>query len=370
MTLKFIDLHLNPEEQGENLSALMQKYASNINYVFHLSANIEPVFIQHGQTSCATRVQNTEFIVRKGQNNFLYLLRLFYDVKKLQPDVVLLHGFLKPHRILILRWILGKHVRMLLQNHGDQPQKGLRGFFQKLAARRLHGFLFVSKLQAEPWMQKYIITNVKKVFTLMEGSTTFQYAEKLTAKKMLDLPSTISFLWVGRLDKNKDPLAVVSAFGEYFQKYPDHRLYMVYGTDDLLSALQQCIRALNISQQVILLGSCSNDQVMKYMQAADYFVLGSHHEGSGYALCEALACGTVPIVTNIPSFKQMCNDELFAYLFEPGNSDNLKRILFSLNVHDWQNRSTLARNQFEKALSFQAIGNNLSEIILSLGLVK
>ena len=41
------------------------------------------------------------------------------------------------------------------------------------------------------------------------------------------------------------------------------------------------------------------------MRAADLFVLGSHREGSGYSLIEALACGLPPVVTDIPSFRSL-----------------------------------------------------------------
>ena len=41
-------------------------------------------------------------------------------------------------------------------------------------------------------------------------------------------------------------------------------------------------------------------RVEELMRAADIFTLGSHREGSGYALTEALACGLPPVVTDIP----------------------------------------------------------------------
>ena len=44
-------------------------------------------------------------------------------------------------------------------------------------------------------------------------------------------------------------------------------------------------------------------RIEKLMRASDLFVLGSHREGSGYSLIEALACGLPPVVTDIPSFR-------------------------------------------------------------------
>jgi glycosyltransferase involved in cell wall biosynthesis len=39
--------------------------------------------------------------------------------------------------------------------------------------------------------------------------------------------------------------------------------------------------------------------------SADHFVLGSHSESEGYSLLKAMPCGTVPVMTGIPSFRQI-----------------------------------------------------------------
>ena len=46
-----------------------------------------------------------------------------------------------------------------------------------------------------------------------------------------------------------------------------------------------------------------------YYGAADVFVSGSHSEGSGYALIEAMSAGVVPVVTDIPSFRAIAGDD-------------------------------------------------------------
>jgi hypothetical protein len=56
---------------------------------------------------------------------------------------------------------------------------------------------------------------------------------------------------------------------------------------------------------VRLAGEVAHDRIAAFLSAADIFVVGSHHEGSGYALMEALACGTTPVVTDIPAFRAL-----------------------------------------------------------------
>ncbi len=53
-----------------------------------------------------------------------------------------------------------------------------------------------------------------------------------------------------------------------------------------------------------------------YYNSADYFVLGSHYEGSGFSLVEAMSCGVIPIVTDIPSFRMMTNNGKIGTLME------------------------------------------------------
>ena len=95
---------------------------------------------------------------------------------------------------------------------------------------------------------------------------------------------------------------------------------------------------------------------------AHYFILGSHREGSGYALCEAMACGCVPIVTKISSFEKMTDNGDCFYLFDPGNAQQLKGILLNLKNDEWQMKHLKVLKKFEKDLSPEAIGNGIREI--------
>jgi glycosyltransferase involved in cell wall biosynthesis len=77
-----------------------------------------------------------------------------------------------------------------------------------------------------------------------------------------------------------------------------------------------------LKDKVHLLGKVEHRQLGSCYNSADYFVAGSHREGSGYALSEALSCGCIPIVTNIPSFHMMTNEGQLGSLWNPGDKNS------------------------------------------------
>jgi glycosyltransferase involved in cell wall biosynthesis len=100
-----------------------------------------------------------------------------------------------------------------------------------------------------------------------------------------------------------------------------------------------------------------------YYRAADYFILGSHRESMGFVLCEAMACGCIPIVSNIPSFKKMTENGTYGFLFPPGDEDALYTILMNLHTIDKPALIKKVVDKFNKDLSFQTIAANIEKEI-------
>jgi len=72
---------------------------------------------------------------------------------------------------------------------------------------------------------------------------------------------------------------------------------MVFGDDTLLASVEERVRTSPIlSDRVMLTPRVSHDEMPNYYAAADVFVSGSHSEGSGYALIEAMSAGVVPVI--------------------------------------------------------------------------
>jgi glycosyltransferase involved in cell wall biosynthesis len=116
-----------------------------------------------------------------------------------------------------------------------------------------------------------------------------------------------------------------------------------------------------LTARVHLLGRLSHERVQDVLRAADFLVLGSHAEGSGYAVIEALACGTTPLVPDIPSFRRITGGGSYGALSPPGDAAAMARALVRWAGLDRDALRRAARAHFERALSFDAGGRELRE---------
>jgi glycosyltransferase involved in cell wall biosynthesis len=103
------------------------------------------------------------------------------------------------------------------------------------------------------------------------------------------------------------------------------------------------------------MGSFPHDKLEKWFQKSTFFILGSHKEGGSISLIEAMACGCIPIVTNIPAFITMTNKAECGFLFDPGNSDQLTQILYELKDLNLDEMKEKVLLRFEKEMSHQSI---------------
>jgi glycosyltransferase involved in cell wall biosynthesis len=232
--------------------------------------------------------------------------------------------------------------------------------FQKLVDKMVNGYLFASKENAVEWINAGVITNKDKCFEMPSASTTFSRLDKRTSKIKLGMNQGFNFLWVGRLNANKDPLTVIAAFEKYVSLNKQAKLCMIYQEDDLLELVQQRIKQKDgLDENIILIGKVPYEQLQDWYSAADYFILASYREGGSYALMEAMACGCVPIVSKIPASMKMIENGKVGFYFDPGNKDQLYDILLSIKPGEYPALSQAAEESFYRRMSPKAIADKL-----------
>ncbi|OOQ57268.1 glycosyltransferase family 4 protein [Mucilaginibacter pedocola] len=287
-------------------------------------------------------------------------------IKQLRPDVVVIHSLNFPFQVILLRLMLGRRVKIMVQNHAEKPANGIKKHLQRLASRCTDAYLFASYAMGLDWVKAGSLSSPLKIHEAMEVSSVFYPIDKTEARQRTGADGNPVFLWVGRLNANKDPLCVLRAFLKYAAKHPDARLYMLYHTEELLQEVKTLLDENEHGPSVTLIGKVPHAELLYWLNSADFILSGSHYEGSGASVCEAMSCGCVPIVTDILSFRMITNNGDCGMLYPPGDEQALLETLLQTDNIDITEKRQKSLAYFKSHLSFDAIAKCMAEIAYSL----
>ncbi len=324
-------------------------------------------FVKHAGFEGSDEDEGIAYQFFTSKNSFWRIpFRTHRFVNHQAPDVVLVQGLAFPLQVLHLLLTKKGTTRLLLQHHGESPYRGIKGWIQKRVCRRADGFVFTSAGNAQPWREQGFIRSSQPVFELLEASTPMQRLPKQESRSRLGMGSGPVFLWVGRLHRDKDPLTALSAFTAYHREQPGATLYMIFQSTELLEQVDRKISDSGMGNAIFLVGRMANRELATWFSAADFYLSASRREGSGYALLEAMACGCIPVVTDIPSFSTITRKGQFGFLYRPGDASALFQLLITLHRVDVDNFSALVEEHFHSELTFRRIAEDLAEIVAQL----
>lgn len=282
-------------------------------------------------------------------------------IQSLEPDVIHVHGLHFPHEVLRLSARL-PGLPILQQDHASRPPRLWRRRLYRHAFAATAGVAFCSRPQAWPFEAAGLIGGATAIHAVPESTSRFMPGAQDEARAQTGLRGNPCLLWVASLSPRKDPLTVLEGVSRAVEALPALELWCCYGEAPLENAVRKRIEEdVRLRGRVHLLGRRPHAQIEPLMRAADVFVLGSHFEGSGYALIEALACGLPPLVTDIPSFRELTGDGAVARLWWRGDPQSLADELLGIAAELSPARRAVVRAHFEHELSFAALGRRLAD---------
>jgi len=287
-------------------------------------------------------------------------------MSRLRPDVVIVHGLHYAIHTIQLRLKLGWKVKIIAQHHAEKPGKGIRKWIQRIASHCIDAYMFAAQEMGMEWVKAGNIKYPAKIREVMEASSIFYPEDKVQAREATKVSGETVFLWVGRLDNNKDPLTAVKAFLRFLPHKPGVRLYMIYHTAELQPAIEALLDADPAYRQAVtLVGRVPHRELQHWFNSADFVIAASHYEGSGVAVCEAMSCGCIPLLTDILSFRKMTGYGKCGWLYPPGDIEALLAVLMQTLTMDQQQERRKTLEQFRSQLSFEAIAQHIQEVIAS-----
>ncbi|MFL5608891.1 MAG: glycosyltransferase family 4 protein [Gemmatimonadaceae bacterium] len=285
---------------------------------------------------------------------------LLHRVAALEADVVHVHGF--THPVALRRLVDGvRKTPVVVQDHASRAPAGWRRHLWRWAISPVAGVTFAAREQAEPFFAARAFPRGTRVFEVLEGSSTFTPGDQADARSATGLFGNPCLLWAAHLNVGKDPFTALDAFARAAKELPEARLWCCFGAAPLLPEVQRRIAASPVLRsRVTLLGRRPHAEMEQLFRAADFFVQTSHREGCSYSIIEALSCGTTPLVSDIPSSRRTVGDA--GSLTPVGDASSLADAIVAWAARDRAALRLGARERFERALSFDAIGRELRAV--------
>jgi glycosyltransferase involved in cell wall biosynthesis len=145
------------------------------------------------------------------------------------------------------------------------------------------------------------------VFVPSPSSSSRESTRAASRRQMGISPDAPLLVFVGRLDKQKDPLLLIESLKLSVAAVPNLQLAIV-GDGVLRSRVQDLVRAHRLTAQVHFLGVRPPMEIAEILRAADLYVLCSAYEGMPIAMLEALATGLPVVSTDVGEVRLVVRD--------------------------------------------------------------
>ena len=168
--------------------------------------------------------------------------------------------------------------------------------------------------------------------------------EVMEKARLLRDEHNFTFLFVGRIVRDKGINELCEAFDRLSKEYPQTRLLLVgWREDDLDPVSDKTQDLIDSNPSINYVGEIWGDDLLAYYAAADCFVLPSYREGFPNTVLEAGAMGLPSIVTDINGSREIIVENENGMIVPPRDADALF-VAMRRMLNDDRRRSYMASN--------------------------
>jgi len=153
-------------------------------------------------------------------------------------------------------------------------------------------------------------------------------------------------LYVGRLQKEKEPIRLINSFYEY-QKRGTPSFLIIIGEGNLKKTIEEYLKRLGIENNVFIMGAINHELLPKFYRAADVLLLTSNYEGMPLCVLEALACGLPVVSTDVGEVRKVIKNNISGEVVDTFSLDSISRSLEKV----LRNPNTYSKNNCINAVS-------------------
>lgn len=301
----------------------------------------------------------------KGLNPDLILASLpeslyFLDELKI-PKAVVMHDDLKA-RMNFSPWFSEFRLKYGLIPIAEYLKLGVMidNFFQLKSLHKAGGIVFLNKETEEDYRKNLNALTRTIPNGLNPNNFILDSKTKTEVKRIKELfPETI-FLFMARLDLQKNPLIFVRAAEKVLEK--SDAFFLIAGDGIMYKTVEREIQKRGLGERVKLLGWKNGTDKNALLHACNCFVLPSLFEPFGTALIEAMACSKPSIVSDVGGLKETV-DEKTGIKVKPNNTNQLSEAMNTIlyNTKEAREMGKNARRRIQKFYDWKFISKQYNE---------
>lgn len=192
--------------------------------------------------------------------------------------------------------------------------------------------------------------NKDKVHVMRRGVDLTKFncnGNKVEIRRKLGLPESSKIIlsprntgWFYNLDK------IVKAIPRVMSEVKDTLFVFIWHGDnpDQEKKLTNLASELGIDKNIKVVGFVNHDQVALYHKASDVMVSVSQYDSGPVALQEAMACGNVPVISDLPCVREWVKNRWNGILVNPGNVEQIAHSTITLLENQEMRKRFAERN--------------------------
>jgi glycosyltransferase involved in cell wall biosynthesis len=236
-----------------------------------------------------------------GKNVFRYI-SAWKQFFALHPEYLIIHSHVRSTAALFLKVAKDAGRITIAHSHNVSNGNGIGAMVKKILQSPIiyvSDYLFACSVPAGIWLfgersfQKGIVQIFKNAIDLRKF--TYNHEIRMKYQETLNLSNKFVIGNIARFDYQKNHTFLIDVFYEIYKQNQNAVLLLV-GVGDLVTAMKEKVKALELNEAVLFLGSRSD--VPELMQVMDVFLFPSLYEGLGIVAIEAQSASLPTIVSD------------------------------------------------------------------------
>lgn len=173
---------------------------------------------------------------------------------------------------------------------------------------------------------------------------------EFTPSKTESQSQKFEILTVARLIREKGIIELMYAFKEFRKTVPNSRLTLI-GRGPLYKEMVMLAGSLGVIDGLLVKDQVRHDEIYRYYQACDMFVLPSYEEAPGISIMEAMSCGKPVVATRIPGVMDTIDDGIDGIMVSPRDAVALSHAMVMVYNEVQSGVHTIGNNARAKIVS-------------------